>query len=372
MRELYKEFFHVPKHGKVREKVMLARTAITVIIMVICLAAMSITAYAYFSYNVTSGSNIIKAANFKADVSIIEIADESGTTVSLEEVDSLTYSAKLYAGKTYTVKLEPGESTAKTGFCVIKAVGCSDTYHTQQFGKEQTIEANDPSVTFTLTVTQDTVVSFISHWGTSSYYDNFKNNINSKLYITNGTDGKNNLIEMVINGVVNSISDTGEGDGTTPSETAPTETTPTEVTYTVQSGDTLESIAKEYDTTAEKIAAYNNLADKNTIVVGQQLKIPPADYEIPADSTETTTPSTTTPTESTTVTEPTTTTTVPETTTTTEPTETTAPAETTTEATTETTGTTEPTATTETQPAATSTEPASTETTGTTTTEASE
>ena len=66
MKKLYNEFFYIPKYGKVKEKVMLMRTALTVVIMVVCLFAMSFTAYAYFSHNVTSGSNIIKAAYFDA------------------------------------------------------------------------------------------------------------------------------------------------------------------------------------------------------------------------------------------------------------------------------------------------------------------
>lgn len=70
MRKLYNEFFYIPKHGKVREKVMLTRIAMTVTIVIMCLAAMSITAYAYFSYNITSASNTIQAANFEAQITV--------------------------------------------------------------------------------------------------------------------------------------------------------------------------------------------------------------------------------------------------------------------------------------------------------------
>ena len=45
------------------------------------------------------------------------------------------YTAILQAGKSYTVTLAPG-GTAKTGFCVLTAVGCSDTYHTCQLGAD--------------------------------------------------------------------------------------------------------------------------------------------------------------------------------------------------------------------------------------------
>lgn len=44
-------------------------------------------------------------------------------------------------------------------------------------------------------------------------------------------------------------------------------------TYTVQSGDTLYSIAKKYNTTVDEIKNLNNLLS-NTLSIGQKLKIP--------------------------------------------------------------------------------------------------
>lgn len=44
--------------------------------------------------------------------------------------------------------------------------------------------------------------------------------------------------------------------------------------YTIQRGDTLSSIARRYGTTADYLADYNNLSNKNALQVGQKLKIP--------------------------------------------------------------------------------------------------
>lgn len=44
--------------------------------------------------------------------------------------------------------------------------------------------------------------------------------------------------------------------------------------YTIRQGDTLTSIAKRYGTTANDIAQYNNLSNKDAIKAGQKLKIP--------------------------------------------------------------------------------------------------
>lgn len=176
---------------------MLVRTAITVVIMIACLAAMSITAYAYFSYNVTSGSNIIKAANFEASVSISITENDSSTAVEVTKQNNASYTADLKAGKTYTITLDESEdSTAKTGFCILSAIGCPDIYHSQQIGADAAVEGEfTDKVTFQLKVTADTTVTFLSHWGTSSYYGE-----SNKLYVTNDNIDSNKVV-MLVNGV---------------------------------------------------------------------------------------------------------------------------------------------------------------------------
>ncbi|MDQ6675635.1 MAG: LysM peptidoglycan-binding domain-containing protein [Chloroflexota bacterium] len=65
---------------------------------------------------------------------------------------------------------------------------------------------------------------------------------------------------------------------------APTTDTPREIqatarviqpSYTVQSGDTLAKIAAQFNTTAERIQALNNLADPRALRIGTKLVIPP-------------------------------------------------------------------------------------------------
>lgn len=155
MRKLYDEYFYIPEGGKIREKVMLARVATMVVIVVLCLVAMGFTAYAYFSADLTSGSNRIVAASFDIDVTV------DGNAVT--ERSGKAYVASLPAGE-HTVMLKHAEnSTATTGFVVITATDCDTTYHTAQIGKNETL-------TFTITANADTIVSFLVHWGTSSDY----------------------------------------------------------------------------------------------------------------------------------------------------------------------------------------------------------
>lgn len=238
MRKLYNEFFHVPKHGRIREKVMLCRVAMTIAIMVVCLVAMSLTAYAYFSYNITSGSNSIKAANFETNVSI-QISDKNNETVEIQQVNSATQTATLYAGNTYSVKIEKA-GTAKTGFCVITADNCEiESYHTQQLGEDVNSRTQvQSSIHFTLSVTNTTVVEFYAHWGTSSCYDYPTND--SDRYILNGE-----TVELPIKKIV---TEPPKDNDTTPPLT---ENTDAVTTTTVSATTTTSTLSTTEETTTQ-------------------------------------------------------------------------------------------------------------------------
>jgi LysM repeat protein len=62
----------------------------------------------------------------------------------------------------------------------------------------------------------------------------------------------------------------------TPIATATPVPTVRPATYTVVEGDTLSAIAERFSTTIEALVAANALADPDTLDIGQQLKIPPA------------------------------------------------------------------------------------------------
>ena len=53
--------------------------------------------------------------------------------------------------------------------------------------------------------------------------------------------------------------------------------------HIVQAEDSLWGIAAQYGTTVEKITAYNDIAQDAALQIGQEIKIPPQDYEIPSD-----------------------------------------------------------------------------------------
>lgn len=268
MRELYNEFFYIPKHGKIREKVMLTRIVSTIAIVIMCLAAMSITAYAYFSYNITSGSNTIKAASFYTDVTV-QITDADGNaveTITTNTSDHKSHSATLNANTTYTITVQHNaRSTAQTGFVIITADKCETKYHTQQLGRDG--NGNTYTITFKLTPGANTVVTFRSHWGTSSFYADFKEiGENDERYIINDDDVKL-IIDGKEPGKVSGQSENATGqsgettttpttDTTTPttgteSSTPTTDTTTSETTGTSEPTNTIEPSSSETETTTQ-------------------------------------------------------------------------------------------------------------------------
>lgn len=251
MRKLYNEFFYVPKHAKVREKVMKTHAFTTIAIVVFCLVTMSISAYAYFSCNITSDLNVIKTSSFEADVLITTIKDSNNESVTLTKSGNVQHA--LLEGGTYTVKLSKGESTADTGFCVI-TVG-NTVYYTQQLGTDVKRNLTEAEMEFTLTVSPNTRIEILSHWGTSSYYG----------YGDESTDSKylqhNDIIDLTPpgeeQGEQNTQPPTNEEpstETTTPNEdskedtqTPSTETTPSENTEVGESGENEETSAPEQE-----------------------------------------------------------------------------------------------------------------------------
>ena len=298
MRKLYREFFYVPKYGKVRDKVMVTRLTMLAVIVVLSLAAMSLSAYAYFYSSITSGKNIIESAHFETDVSV-RISSASGTEVTVLTSDHQSHKAELTGGQTYYITIQhTTRSTAKTGFVIITAEGCGNRYHTQQLGKDQA--GNTERVTFYVKPTGNTTMTFRSHWGTSSYYAEFHDiGTNSELYILQGE-----TVTIPITGapapvdktpvttpeatepVVEETVPVTEPEETIPEETTPVEPAPTEIIHKVVEGETLKKIADLYGTTIDHLVAYNNIEDSNNILIGQDLKIPPADWIIPGTSAE--------------------------------------------------------------------------------------
>ena len=180
MKSFWNEFLYLKKQKRVRESVMLARIGVSVFLIVACLAAMSFTAYAYFTSTVSSGIIQLQSASFDADISVV--APDSSPIPLIPTGDG-RFQASLTAHTPYTVTLTAA-GTAETGFCVITSDISNKVYCTQQLGVDRTAQNRLTStITFTLTVDVSSTVTFFPHWGTSTYYEKYSTAEHGDCYI---------------------------------------------------------------------------------------------------------------------------------------------------------------------------------------------
>lgn len=284
MIKLCRNLFYKPKYGSDADSIMLKRLFSTVTIILVCLAAISFSAYAFFSYSVTSGANIIQASNFATSVTIKE-SDDSLTQGKIQN-------QTLQPGE-YTVTITVDEGTTGTGYCIIR-INNDVEYYTQQLGTDLNApDGKRTEISFKLHTQISTIVEFESHWGTTSQYNSAEV---SEFYIQN-TD----QLQVISVNATQNVADSSEE--TTPTETTPEETTaeetaseettpeettseettsptePAETVHIVAEGESLASIAKQYDTTYQQLATYNDIETPQVIQPGDEILIPVEDTQ---------------------------------------------------------------------------------------------
>jgi len=304
-----------------REKELLARMAGTIVVIVVCLAAMGFSAFAYFSHSISSGMNVIQSAHFDVVVTLVGAEDTqnedggeagqaeensgepngadtgavggstSGTSGMVLEGNSLNNcEAKVY---TFQIK---ASGDAQTGYCkiVIKKDGAEQVYYTTQLylnpdgGKGQT-----SALTIEIDMTNGSgySIEFIPQWGTSSYYaieqagllgenDRFTIPFAPAASTDEELEGSNEDVAEDSEGA-----QTGDGTELEPG---------VKEYYTVVSGDTLYGIATRYGLTQNELYEFNKskIENQDSLKIGQVLKIPVSKEE--AEETEETTTEATT------------------------------------------------------------------------------
>lgn len=256
MKMLYNEYFHVPEDGKVREKVLITRVAFTVVVILLCLAAISFTAYAHFSGSISSASNVIRAANYDLKLTVTEGEPlqnaEAAKAAESEKAETEEIVFTKNKKGEYTKKLEAGSyrvtlsaaGTAENGFAIV-TVGDEPSYHTAQ------IKKGGP-FSFCLQINGEAVVSILPHWGTSSHYA--YSNTNNPYYITE----TNNLIQVDIakTGKFDLTEDTDPEEETDEEESSQEEEPSQEESSKEESGEVTESSPESStESSAESSAA---------------------------------------------------------------------------------------------------------------------
>ncbi|MEE0830597.1 MAG: hypothetical protein UIM26_03935 [Longicatena sp.] len=172
--------------SKINDKNITSHLFFVISTIVMCLIAMTVTAYAYFSHDITSTNNVIETSQFDVKIVIQNLTDDS--IVDVKADGDATYSANLKQGNIYLIKIEKA-GTASNGFCVVSASESTiQNYHTQQLGEDKnTKDGKRDSLEFTVVANKDSKITFFAHWGTSSKYKEFVDDENySEKYIVDG------------------------------------------------------------------------------------------------------------------------------------------------------------------------------------------
>lgn len=130
--------------------------AVSVISILLCLAALCSTSWAWFSGSVSSANNEIAAASCDVTTTFT-YAVTDGVETLVPNADG-TYT--LSAGVEYLVKIS-AEGSARSSYCIF-TIGAM-RYYTQQIATTEP----DNIINFTLTFSDETVIAVSPLWGTS-------------------------------------------------------------------------------------------------------------------------------------------------------------------------------------------------------------
>ena len=238
MKPWIKFALYIPRHSKSTDENILRLLVPSLLGILLCMICLAGTTWAWFTASVQTQPQTIEAANYDIAVSI---TNESG--------DFVSHGQPLKTGKSYKVTLTASGTADKFGgYCI---VGCGDVMlYTAQLLPGHTLS-------FTLTPPETAAYTFTAVWGSHS----------------GETDIKNGSTIGQKTGVLSA-----------PEDPETQQAAADESVYMVRSGDSLWNIAQQHGTAVEKIAAYNDI-DKNAVLqIGQEIKSPPADYEITEES----------------------------------------------------------------------------------------
>ena len=149
---------------KITDKAFTRFVATSVFGILVCIACLCSSTFAWFNVSQDSSHNIISAGSFDHTVEVQITDTENGAAVIAPAADGNGMTYKLQPGKSYTVKLTPTSDTTVKGYCVVTVDGTA--YNTDTYGA--VAEGALDELTFTLTIPEDdgtATVTFKPHWG---------------------------------------------------------------------------------------------------------------------------------------------------------------------------------------------------------------
>jgi hypothetical protein len=142
------------KNEKLTEQAFSSGIITSVLSIVLCIAALCSTSWAWFTGSTESGNNEITTAQSFT----LELVLKDGST---QEVDIINDKATLVAGQTYTVTISLPKDSASGYLVMTDKNGTS--YRSDYILRHE--DATAKTVTFYLTVDETQDVSFMKHWG---------------------------------------------------------------------------------------------------------------------------------------------------------------------------------------------------------------
>ena len=142
------------KNEKLTEQAFSFGIITSVLSIVLCIAALCSTSWAWFTGSTESGNNEITTAQSFT----LELVLEDGTSPEVEIVND---KANLKAGQTYTVTISLPKDSASGYLVMTDKKGTS--YRSDYILRHENDSAE--KIVFYLTVDEDQYVSFTKHWG---------------------------------------------------------------------------------------------------------------------------------------------------------------------------------------------------------------
>ncbi len=176
MNKFIKEYFYIAEDDEIREKVMLTRIGLSITFILICLAAMTISAYGYFSSENGTSYMVISSANYEIDVETS--SDAVGPTAGVYTLVNETDAPKEFV---FTVSRRVTPTAASVGYCKIKVkTDANDmsnyddvqVFYTEPIGKfvKNGLETDQQSREITVVVEphQTAMITFVAQYGSCS------------------------------------------------------------------------------------------------------------------------------------------------------------------------------------------------------------
>ena len=147
---------------KITDKAFTRFVATSVFAILVCIACLCSSTFAWFTTTQDSSQNTITSGVFDHEIKIEIKSAGSGETVELTDGD--VQSCTLDRDKSYVVTLTPTDTTTVKGYCVITIDGVE--YNTDTYGAVS--EGSLKVLTFTLMLpagNDPAEVTFKPHWG---------------------------------------------------------------------------------------------------------------------------------------------------------------------------------------------------------------